>query len=138
MPKSDKPGLRFTDPMECLLVSRLPEGPAWSYEIKLDGYRAQGLRAGEATKLLSRNGKDLAGRFASIFRDLAAAFPADSVVDGELVALDSSGKPSLSLIQNSATSGVEIVFFACDLLRHAGNDLAQLPLSERRRSSDSP
>lgn len=59
--------------------------------------------------------------------------PADWVVDGELVALDPSGKPSFSLIQNSATSGAEIVFFAFDLLRHAGKDLTQLPLSERRK-----
>lgn len=99
----------------------------------MDGYRAQALCAGRSTQLLSRNAKDLAGRFPSIVRELAAAFPADSVVDGELVALDHSGKPSFSLIQNSATSGAEIVFFAFDLLRHAGKDLAQLPLSERRK-----
>jgi len=30
----------FIDPMECALVSKLPEGPDWSYEVKLDGYRA--------------------------------------------------------------------------------------------------
>ncbi len=65
-------------------------------------------------------------RLPSILRELAAAFPADSVVDGELVALDPSGKPSFSLIQNSATSGAEIVFFAFDLLRHAGKDLTKL------------
>ena len=133
MPRSDKPELTFVEPMECLLVSTLPEGPEWSYEIKLDGYRAQALCAGKATQLLSRNGKDLAGRFPSITRELAAAFPANSVVDGELVALDPSGKPSFSLIQNSATSGAEIVFFAFDLLRHAGKDLTKTPLSERRK-----
>ena len=133
MPKSDKPELAFVEPMECLLVSKLPEGPEWSYEIKLDGYRAQALCAGKATQLLSRNGKDLAGRFPSIARELAAVFPSDSVVDGELVALDASGKPSFSLIQNSATSGAEIVFFAFDLLRHAGKDLIKMPLSERRK-----
>lgn len=133
MAKSDKPALKFVEPMECLLVSRLPEGPEWTYEIKLDGYRAQALCAGKATQLLSRNGKDLAGRFPLIIRELAAAFPTDSVVDGELVALDPSGKPSFSLIQNSATSGAEIVFFAFDLVRHAGKDLTKTPLSERRK-----
>jgi DNA ligase D-like protein (predicted ligase) len=133
MPNSDKPELTFVEPMECLLVSRLPEGPEWTYEIKLDGYRAQALCAGKATQLLSRNGKDLAGRFPSIARELAAALPGNSVVDGELVALDPSGKPSFSLIQNSATSGAEVVFFAFDLLRLAGKDLTKTPLSERRR-----
>lgn len=133
MAKSDKLELTFVEPMKCLLVSRLPEGPEWAYEIKLDGYRAQALCDGKATRLLSRNGKDLAGRFPSILRELAAAFPADSVVDGELVALDPSGKPSFSLIQNSATSRTEIVFFAFDLLRHAGKDLTKTPLLERRK-----
>jgi ATP-dependent DNA ligase len=30
----------FIEPMECLLVSTLPDGPNWIFEIKLDGYRA--------------------------------------------------------------------------------------------------
>jgi len=30
----------FIEPMECALVPKLPEGPDWTYEVKLDGYRA--------------------------------------------------------------------------------------------------
>ena len=30
----------FIEPMLCLAVEKLPEGPAWQYEVKLDGYRA--------------------------------------------------------------------------------------------------
>ena len=124
--------LSFFEPMQCLIVSKLPEGPGWSYEIKLDGYRAQALCAGKTAQLLSRNGKDLGHRFPAILSGLAAAFPKGSVVDGELVALDPSGKPSFSLIQNSATSGAPIVFFAFDLLQLEGMDLTRKPLSERR------
>jgi ATP-dependent DNA ligase len=29
----------FIETMDCLPVSKLPEGPKWTYEIKLDGYR---------------------------------------------------------------------------------------------------
>jgi ATP-dependent DNA ligase len=36
--------LSFIPPMELLPVTRLPEGPDWSYEVKLDGYRAQAIR----------------------------------------------------------------------------------------------
>jgi len=32
--------------MDCLPVSRLPEGPEWTYEIKLDGYRLEAVRSG--------------------------------------------------------------------------------------------
>jgi len=34
----------FIEPMELLAVTRLPEGPEWSYEVKLDGYRAQAIQ----------------------------------------------------------------------------------------------
>jgi hypothetical protein len=51
MPKSDKPALIFAEPMESLLVSKLPAGPGWAYEIKLDGYRARVLCDGKATKM---------------------------------------------------------------------------------------
>ena len=136
--------MSFLEPMECLLVSKLPEGPDWVYEIKLDGYRAQALCDGTTTKLLSRNGNDLGLRFPAMVRSLAAAIANGSIIDGELVALDSQGKPSFSLIQNSATSGATLVFFAFDLLQHEGQDLTRRPLSERRellrrslRSSDS-
>ena len=114
------------------MVSKLPEGPEWIYEIKLDGYRAQALCDGKQTRLLSRNGKDLGQRFPTLLSELAAAIPHGSVVDGELVALDSSGRPSFSLIQNSATSGATFVFFAFDLLQAEGVDLTSRPLSERR------
>lgn len=113
-------------------MSSLPEGPEWTYEIKLDGYRAQALCDGERTQLLSRNGKDLGHRFPALLQELVKAIPHGSIVDGELVALDASGRPSFSLIQNSATSGATFVFFAFDLLRLEGTDLTQRPLSERR------
>ena len=60
-----------------------------------------------------------------MLRDLAAAVPNGSIMDCELVALDSAGKPSFSLIQNSATSGATFVFFAFDFLQHEGQDLTR-------------
>jgi ATP-dependent DNA ligase len=35
--------------MECLVVSKLPEGSDWSCEIKLDGYRTQVFSNGDRT-----------------------------------------------------------------------------------------
>ena len=65
-------------------------------------------------------------------QELGKAVPRGSIVDGEMVALDPSGRPSFSLIQNSATSGATFVFFAFDLLKLKGKDLTQKPLSDRR------
>jgi ATP-dependent DNA ligase len=37
--------IAFVESMECLPVTKLPEGAQWSYEIKLDGYRRSRRRA---------------------------------------------------------------------------------------------
>jgi bifunctional non-homologous end joining protein LigD len=47
----------FVEPMECLQVSKLPDGPDWTYEVKLDGYRAIGVKTSREAVLYSRNGK---------------------------------------------------------------------------------
>lgn len=44
---------RFFKPMLCLAVEKLPEGPAWQYEVKLDGYRAIGVRTNQAHAMLA-------------------------------------------------------------------------------------
>jgi bifunctional non-homologous end joining protein LigD len=55
--KSEKVRVGFFDPILALAVAKLPEGPAWTYELKFDGYRALGMKTGGKVRLLSRNGK---------------------------------------------------------------------------------
>jgi hypothetical protein len=43
----------FVKTMDCLPVSKLPEGPKWTYEIKLDGYRLEGAGAGHLPPLVA-------------------------------------------------------------------------------------
>jgi hypothetical protein len=80
----------FIEPVECALVSNLPEGPQWTYEAKLDGYRAIGVRDRE-TILYSRNHKNFNKRFPQIAHALDD-LPAETVIDGEVVAPDESGE----------------------------------------------
>lgn len=47
----------FIEPMECLAVAKLPEGPNWVYEIKLDGHRAEAIRTSAGVEFYSRDGK---------------------------------------------------------------------------------
>jgi ATP-dependent DNA ligase len=44
----------FIQTMDCLPVSKLPEGRMWTYDIKLDGYRLEVVRRGRETTLYSR------------------------------------------------------------------------------------
>jgi len=87
--------------MECLYTEQIPVGPEWTYEVKLDGYRAQAIRVGSNVQLLSRNSQDLGARSPSTVRALALALTENSATDGELVALDPGGRPSFSLLQNA-------------------------------------
>jgi DNA ligase D-like protein (predicted ligase) len=134
MPKKQalhKQAARFIDTMDCLPVSRLPEGPEWTYEIKLDGYRLEVVQSAGRTTLYSRRRNVLNQKFhyiASALKDL----PDETVIDGELVALSPDGRPDFNLLQNFRSAESRIVYYAFDILIHKQRDLTDLPLSERR------
>jgi ATP-dependent DNA ligase len=54
---------KFVAPMLRLRTERLPEGPDWAYELKLDGYRAMAIKTGGEVQLRSRNDKPDSVRF---------------------------------------------------------------------------
>src|SRR5207302_3008629 len=87
----------FVEPMECLSVSKLPEGLEWIWEIKFDGYRALAVKSGTGVALFSRRRKSLNSQFPYIVEALAD-LAAGTVVDGEVVAIDESGRPGLQSV----------------------------------------
>src|ERR1700740_251192 len=93
-----KSGVGFIETMDCLSVSKLPEGPEWTYELKLDGYRLEAVRGEKGGKHYSRRRKVLNGRFGYIAKALEH-LPADTVVDGEIVALGPNGHADFYLLQ---------------------------------------
>src|SRR5437016_4428401 len=121
----------FIEPMECLSVSKLPEDPSWLWEVKLDGYRALAVKSGTGVTLFSRRGKSLNRQFPYIVEALAD-LPEGTVVDGELVAIDDSGRPDFNLLQNFRAAASRIQYYIFDLLCWKGRDLTRLPLIERR------
>jgi DNA ligase D-like protein (predicted ligase) len=122
---------RFIEPMECLSVAKLPNGTEWVWEIKLDGYRAEAVKSGGNLFLLSRRQKSFSKQFPLIHEALAE-LPDDTVVDGEIVARDESGRPDFNLLQNFRSAAKHINYFVFDLLVLQGKDLTSLPLIERR------
>jgi bifunctional non-homologous end joining protein LigD len=120
--------------MECLSVSKLPEDSQWLWEIKLDGYRAIAVKSGSDVKLFSRQKKSLNTQFPSIVEGLTN-LPAETVVDGELVAIDDTGRPDFNLLQNFRSEASRIHYCVFDLLCCNSRDLTRLPLIERRRAN---
>jgi DNA ligase D-like protein (predicted ligase) len=121
----------FIKPMECLAVSKLPDGTGWIWEIKLDGYRALAVKSATGVTLFSRRKKSFNRQFPHIV-DALADLPEGTVVDGELVAIDDSGCPDFNLLQNFRAEASRIHYYIFDLLRWKDRDVTGLSLVERR------
>jgi len=123
-------GKDFT-PQLCTLVDSVPTGSGWLHEVKYDGYRALIHVAGGRARVMTRSGLDWTEKFPGIAA-AAAELPVDSaVIDAEIVALK-DGRPDFSTLKDSIASGGDMIAFAFDLLALDGEDLRDLPNSERK------
>jgi bifunctional non-homologous end joining protein LigD len=86
------------------------------------------------TRILSRNKKDLGGKFSEVKGAVATLGVEDAIIDGEIVAPDDKGRSSFQLLQGFDMGLVRppIVFYAFDLLRLNGKDLQGLPIEKRK------
>lgn len=117
--------------MLLLRTTDLPEGTNCGYELKLDGYRALAIKTDGKVHLRSRNNKDFNTRFPAVQKALAP-LPDETVIDGEVVALDDSGRPSFHALQNYGSSKVPIFYYVFDVLILAGRNVMAEQLSVRR------
>jgi bifunctional non-homologous end joining protein LigD len=118
--------------MLAVSAATLPAGAEWSYEVKWDGYRAQGVKNGTAVSLASRNLKNITRQFPGVAQAVSRVPAKSAVIDGEVVALDAEGRPSFQALHHSTTAGLTVVFYAFDLLHLNGKDLTRAPLDDRR------
>jgi DNA ligase D-like protein (predicted ligase) len=121
----------FIETMDCLPVAKLPEGSGWTYEIKLDGYRLETVKTGGKVTVYSRRHNVLNKKFGYIAEALAK-LPDETVIDGELVAMDADGRSDFNMLQNFRSAESRIHYYAFDILTHKGKDLTGVPLSKRR------
>ena len=121
----------FFETMDCLAVSNVPRGAGWTYEVKLDGYRLQAVKTGGKVTLYSRRRNVLNRQFGSIANALAD-LPDETVLDGEVVAVDEKGRANFNLLQNFKSAETRIHYYAFDVLMHKGKLLIEQPLEKRR------
>jgi bifunctional non-homologous end joining protein LigD len=120
-------------PMLATLAEDVPRGAGWAFEVKWDGYRALAYVRGGETTLVSRNRNDLTARFGPVATAISRATKSpDCVLDGEVCALDESGRSSFSAMQQGKP-GTPIVYYAFDVLEIDGEALVDLPYVDRRK-----
>jgi bifunctional non-homologous end joining protein LigD len=115
---------QFMETMDCLPVSIVPEGPEWTYELKLDGYRLEAVKTRGKVTVYSRRRNILNRKFGYI-ADALQELPDETVLDGELVAMDEEGHADFNLLQNFKSAQSKIHYYAFDVLVHKGELLVE-------------
>src|SRR5689334_3404550 len=113
---------------------RLPASGDYAYEVKWDGFRAIVSTDG-TLRVRSRRGWDMTEHVTFL-----ADLPVRAVLDGELVALDTDGKPDFpELCQRvlARQRSTPLTFIAFDVLSVEGEPAVALPYGERRRILES-
>src|SRR5687768_15683252 len=124
---------RFIDPMLLLRTDALPnEGSRWEYQLKFDGYRAVAFKTGGKVHLRSRNDNDFNSRYPAVVGGLAK-LPDETVIDGEIVAVDDDGRPSFNALQNQGSANASIIYYVFDVMVLAGRDVKAETLEVRRQ-----
>jgi DNA ligase D-like protein (predicted ligase) len=128
LPKAE---IHFIEPMYARLVDKLPQGQEWLYEVKFDGYRCLAGRDSTEVTLWSRRGNLFTTQFPHIAQ-ACERLPPNTLLDGEIVALDESGRISFNLPQHHRSKAQALLFYVFDVLVYRGRSLLKEPLERRR------
>jgi bifunctional non-homologous end joining protein LigD len=130
-------------PMLATLADKPFSNADWLFEPKLDGVRALALIDHGDVKIISRRGLDATKQYPVLAGELSRQPGNELVLDGEIVALDSEGRPAFELIQprlnltrdsdiKQAEASIPVYYYVFDLLRLDGYDLRRVPLDQRK------
>jgi ATP-dependent DNA ligase len=122
--------VRFVE-ADARLVNELPEGNEWLYEVTPDGYRCLAGKGKNQVTLWSRRKNLFTKQFPRIAQVCEELKP-DTLLDGEMVALDKNGRPSFNLLQHHRSQASAIHYYEFDLLIYRGKSILTIPLEQRR------
>ncbi|WP_375001188.1 ATP-dependent DNA ligase [Aeromicrobium sp. CTD01-1L150] len=115
----------------------------WAFEMKWDGVRVLAYCDDETVALRGRSGRDTTETYPEVAQALADLALEDTVLDGEIVALDASGAPSFGRLQRriglstprevaAAQRSTPVQMYAFDVLRIGGQGTKNLTYEQRR------
>ena len=122
--------LRYpVSPMKSAIGTLPPDDENWAYEVKWDGYRTLAFVAAGTTRLQSSNLLDVTAKYPELAEFAGSVNSSSAIIDGELVVLDSDGRPSFELMQQHAT---QVAFYVFDVLSVDGHDTIGMEYEQRR------
>jgi bifunctional non-homologous end joining protein LigD len=140
---------KVSSPMLATLGSAgdIDQDDDWAFEMKWDGIRAVASVVDGVVTLTSRNGKNLTAAYPELAA-LAEAVDGDAVVDGEIVALNTAGRPDFGLLQGrmnltkaaeiaTAQKRIPVQLLLFDILEANGESLIKRSYDERRIALES-
>ena len=124
----------FIKPCLATAMQRLPRGPGWIHEPKLDGWRIQLAKIGDDVRLLTRSGENCAGRMPGLVEELRGLPVETCVIDGELVADEDDRIGNVFSVSRAIGAGKchLLSVMAFDMLVCEGEDIRAMPLIDRK------
>ena len=123
-------------------LGEAPSGEGWAFEFKWDGARALVETDCARTYVWSRHRNNFSSNFPEIVAGVPVALGGrQAILDGEIVVLDTAGRPSFTRLQRrlripkpspQVLRAVPAAFYAFDILALDGQDTTALPYLERR------
>lgn len=129
------------NPMLATLVDEPFSDPEWIFETKWDGFRSVCFINRGQARFVSRNQIEMTPQYPELANVPKQVRAKQTILDGEIVALDEHGMPRFQLLQNklrirsgsyAKASKAQIVYFVFDLLYFDGYDLMNCPVIERK------
>ncbi|MDX2053092.1 MAG: DNA ligase D [Polyangiaceae bacterium] len=142
--KEARPDFRTFEPMLCALSGSGLSDPDRLYELKLDGVRIVAHKDHDTATLRYRNGRSATSSYPEVVRAMRALAPAEVVLDGEIVTLDSAGRPNFQQLApriharkpldvQKLSLEIPVYYWVFDILAIGPYSLLGVPLSERKR-----
>lgn len=119
---------------ELTTATEAPSGDNWLHEMKLDGYRIITIINAKKIRLMTRGKQDWTEKFSAIATALKQFPFTNTILDGELVALDKKGLSQFQLLQNvlEYNKKINLYYYIFDIVYCGGYDLSRVRLIERK------
>ena len=124
---------RTLEPMKAQLVDAAFDDDRWLFEVKWDGIRLVSFIDNGKVSLQTRAGRIVDDEYPQLQAVSRLVNAKQTVLDGEIVALDEEGRPSFQLLQNRGKEPHPMQYVVFDIVYLDGQRLFRVPLEDRKR-----